>query len=70
MGAVVSCSLGNQADKLADEYLGLAEKKVSAVVVSQTWAEVYRVNEQSTGQIQSKRFDWGNRRNRSNTGEA
>ena len=44
MGAVVACGLGDQADKLADEYLHLAEQSASAVVVSQTWAEVHRVN--------------------------
>jgi conjugative relaxase-like TrwC/TraI family protein len=36
MGAIVSCGLGEQADKLAEEYLRLAEQKTSAVVVSQT----------------------------------
>jgi conjugative relaxase-like TrwC/TraI family protein len=44
MGAVVACGLGNQADKLAEEYLRLAEQNASAVVVSQTWSEVHRVN--------------------------
>jgi conjugative relaxase-like TrwC/TraI family protein len=44
MGAVVSCGLGEQADKLANEYVRLMEEKASAVVVSQTWAEVHRVN--------------------------
>ena len=44
MGAVVSCGLGEQAGKLADEYVRLTEEKASAVVVSQTWAEVHRVN--------------------------
>lgn len=44
MGAVVACGLGEQADKLADEYLRLAEQNASAVVVSQTWGEVHRVN--------------------------
>jgi hypothetical protein len=44
MGAVVACGLGDQTDKLADEYLLLAEVNASAVVVSQTWAEVHRVN--------------------------
>jgi len=44
LGAVVSCGLGDQADKLADEYLRLAEQNTSAVVVSQTWVEVHRVN--------------------------
>jgi ATP-dependent exoDNAse (exonuclease V) alpha subunit len=44
IGAVVSCGLGEQADKLANEYVQLAEQNVSAVVVSQTWDEVRRVN--------------------------
>ncbi len=35
---------GRQADKLAAEYVRLAEKQESAVIVSQTWAEVHRVN--------------------------
>ena len=39
MGAVVECGQGEQADKLADEYVRLAEQNASAVVVSQTWAE-------------------------------
>src|SRR5208283_3322231 len=54
MGAVVSCGLADQAGKLADEYLGLAEKDVSAVVVSQTWAEVHRVNEHVRDKLKSK----------------
>ena len=54
MGAVVSCGPADQADKLADEYLGLAEKNLSAVVVSQTWAEVHRVNEQVRDKLKSK----------------
>ena len=44
LGAVVACGLAEQTDKLADEYLRLAEQNASAVVVSQTWAEVGRVN--------------------------
>jgi conjugative relaxase-like TrwC/TraI family protein len=44
MGAVVSCGFGEQADELADEFVRLTELKSSAVVVSQTWAEVHRVN--------------------------
>jgi conjugative relaxase-like TrwC/TraI family protein len=54
MGVVVSCGLADQADKLADEYLGLAEKNISAVVVSQTWAEVHHVNEQVRDKLKSK----------------
>ncbi len=44
LGAIVACGIGEQADKLADEYLRLAEQNASAVVVSQTWGEVHRVN--------------------------
>jgi len=44
MGAVVSCGFGEQADRLADEFVRLTEEKSSAVVVSQTWGEVHRVN--------------------------
>jgi len=54
MGAVVSCGLGEQAGKLADEYLRLAKQNVSAVVVSQTWAEVHRVNSQVRDALKGK----------------
>lgn len=54
MGAVVECSLGEQADKLAGEYVRLAEEKTSAVVVSQTWAEVHRVNSSVRDALKAK----------------
>jgi ATP-dependent exoDNAse (exonuclease V) alpha subunit len=54
IGAVVSCGLGNQAEKLADEYLRLAEERASAVVVSQTWAEVHRVNSRVRDALKAK----------------
>src|SRR6185503_8190169 len=54
MGAVVACGLGDQADKLADEYLRLAEENASAVVVSQTWAEVHRVNSRVRDALKAK----------------
>ena len=54
LGAVVSCGLGDQADKLADEYLRLAEQSASAVVVSQTWAEVHRVNSRVRDALKAK----------------
>jgi conjugative relaxase-like TrwC/TraI family protein len=54
MGAVVACGLGNQADKLAEEYLRLAEQDASAVVVSQTWGEVHRVNSHVRDALKSK----------------
>ena len=54
MGAVVACGLGDQADKLAEEYLRLAEQEASAVVVSQTWGEVHRVNSHVRDALKSK----------------
>lgn len=54
MGAVVACGLGDQADKLAEEYLRLAEQDASAVVVSQTWGEVHRVNSRVRDALKGK----------------
>ena len=54
MGAVVACGMGEQADKLADEYLRLAEQNASAVVVSQTWGEVHRVNSRVRDALKAK----------------
>ena len=54
MGAVVACGLTDQADKLADEYLRLAQEKGSAVVVSQTWTEVQRVNSRVRDALKAK----------------
>ena len=54
LGAVVACGLGEQADKLADEYVRLAEQNASAVVVSQTWAEVHRVNSRVRDALKAK----------------
>jgi conjugative relaxase-like TrwC/TraI family protein len=45
-GAVVVCSPHEQAECLARRYLALAEQRQSVVVVSQTWSEIHRVNEQ------------------------
>ncbi len=54
MGAVVACGLGNQTERLAAEYLRLAEQEASAVVVSQTWGEVHRVNSHVRDALKSK----------------
>src|SRR5437016_8673860 len=54
IGAVVSCGLGEQVEKLADEYLRLAEQNASAVVISQTWAEVHRINSRVRDALKAK----------------
>ena len=54
MGAVVACGLTDQADRLADEYLRLVQEQGSAVVVSQTWTEVQRVNSRVRDALKAK----------------
>ena len=66
MRAVVACGLGEQADKLADEYVRIIEQSVSAVVVSQTWGEVHRINVKVREALKAKGLDWRNRCRRSN----
>ena len=54
LGAIVTCATGEQADNLAAEYVKLAKDEASAVVVSQTWAEVHRVNDKVRDALKSK----------------
>jgi ATP-dependent exoDNAse (exonuclease V) alpha subunit len=54
LGAIVTCVSGEQADKLAEEYVRVSDDKTSAVVVSQTWAEVHRVNSKVRDALKAK----------------
>ena len=54
LGAVVACGLAEQTDRLADEYVRLAEQNASAVVLSQTWTEVGRVNSRLRDALKAK----------------
>jgi len=54
LGAVQVCRLYDQQERLAEEYLRLTENGQSLVVVAQTWAEVYRVNERVRDKLKSK----------------
>jgi conjugative relaxase-like TrwC/TraI family protein len=53
-GAVVVCSPQEQAECLAQHYLALVEQHQSVVVVSQTWSEIHRVNEQVRAALKSR----------------
>ena len=53
-GAVVVCSPQEQAERLAQHYLALVEQHQSVVVVSQTWSEIHRVNEQVRAALKSR----------------
>jgi conjugative relaxase-like TrwC/TraI family protein len=45
-GAIVSCTLADQQEKLAEQFLELIKAKNETVVVSQSWSEIHKVNEQ------------------------
>jgi ATP-dependent exoDNAse (exonuclease V) alpha subunit len=46
LGAIVECrTTDEQRERLVTDYLTLAEKKKSTVIVSQTWAEIRDINE-------------------------
>jgi conjugative relaxase-like TrwC/TraI family protein len=53
-GAIVACSPQEQAERLAQHYLALVEQHQSVVVVSQTWSEIHRVNEQVRAALKSR----------------
>ena len=46
LGAIVECrTTDEQRERLVADYLTLAEKKKSTVIVSQTWGEIHEINE-------------------------
>ena len=56
IGAVVACPLGEQSERLAEEYVRLAEAEHSLVAVAQTWSEVHRVNERVRARLREKQL--------------
>ncbi|MCI0541484.1 MAG: relaxase domain-containing protein [Verrucomicrobiales bacterium] len=55
-GAIVQCTLADQDEKLAERYLELVKAKQSTVVVSQSWNEIHKVNEQIRTALQRERL--------------
>jgi conjugative relaxase-like TrwC/TraI family protein len=45
-GVIVPCTLADQQQKLAEHFIELTKDKHSTVVVSQSWSEIHKVNEQ------------------------
>jgi conjugative relaxase-like TrwC/TraI family protein len=45
-GAIVACTLADQQQKLTEQFLELTEARHQTVVVSQSWSEIHKVNEQ------------------------
>ncbi len=53
-GAIVECSTLDQQERLAQQFLEFLEKKQSVVVVSQTWSEIHKVNDQVRAALKSR----------------
>lgn len=55
LGAIVECrTMVEQRERLVTNYLSLAEKKKSTVIVSQTWDEIHEINERIRLGLRSK----------------
>src|SRR5947208_12587137 len=53
-GAIMECSSLDQQARLSEQFLELVEKKQSVVVVSQTWSEIHKVNDQVRAALKSR----------------
>ncbi len=55
LGAIVECrTIDEQRERLAVDYLSLAARKKSTVIVSQTWGEIHEINERIRLGLRSK----------------
>jgi conjugative relaxase-like TrwC/TraI family protein len=54
-GAIEECTLTDQHEKLARRYLDVIKAQHSAVVVSQSWNEIHKVNEQIRSALKGER---------------
>ncbi|MFZ3374884.1 MAG: MobF family relaxase, partial [Chthoniobacterales bacterium] len=60
LGAVVECGLGEQSTRLCDGYLDIAQRGESAIVVSQTRAEVREINDAIRKRLRERELLAGN----------
>jgi conjugative relaxase-like TrwC/TraI family protein len=55
LGAIVECqTMDEQRERLVENYLSLAEKKKSTVIVSQTWGEIHEINDRIRHGLKAK----------------
>lgn len=55
LGAIVECkTVDEQRERLVADYLSLAEKKKSTVIVSQTWGEIHEINDRIRHGLKTK----------------
>jgi len=55
-GAIQQCTLAEQYEKLTAQYLGLVQARNSTVVVSQSWNEIHKVNEQIRQAVKTQKL--------------
>ena len=55
-GAIVTCTLADQQQKLTEHFLELFKNQQSTVVVSQSWSEIHKVNEQVRLGLKAKKL--------------
>ena len=55
-GAVVTCTLADQQEKLTEHFLKLFKNQQSTVVVSQSWSEIRKVNDQVRLGLKTKKL--------------
>jgi len=56
LGAIVACTLADRHEKLAARYLELAKEHQSTVVVSQSWDEIHKVNDEIRSTLQREKL--------------
>ncbi len=54
--AIVACTLADQQAKLTEHYLALAKDRHSTVVVSQSWSEIHKVNDQVRNGLKAQKL--------------
>lgn len=56
LGAIVPCTLTDRHEKLSACYLELTKEKQSTVVVSQSWSEIHKVNDEIRSALQREKL--------------
>jgi conjugative relaxase-like TrwC/TraI family protein len=56
LGAVIECTPAEQRERVAAAYVQFAENSESAIIVSQTWAEVHETNEEIRRALRAKQM--------------
>lgn len=56
LGAIVPCTLADRHEKLSARFLELAKEKQSTVIVSQSWNEIHKVNDEIRATLQHEKL--------------